>query len=623
MTTGAPAPTAGAPSRAAATVAVAVTLAALAPVVAVLLQRWGRPYVPVGDSAILDLRVHDVWPPSALTPLTGAYSRFGWSHPGPLLYWLLAPLSAVAGGSSWGTLVGSVVLQGVAVAWTARLAWRTGGLRRLVPWTAVQAFTAMALGPGVLLVLWNPDVAAPFFVLLLLQAWVVGSGDTRRLVGLTVVATFLVQTHLGYALPVLAVCTWAVTRLVAAEHRAGRRVLRPRLVGVPAAVVVAVWLVPAGLDAALHPPGNLVALVRSAAGAGPAGHEAIHGPAGGLGLLATEFRWWPPWLGGPDPVNPFVGAPGPAPVAWLLVPVAVLGTAGLLARHRARRDLGLLVELLAVASVAGAVALSLVRGTPFAYLFYWRVALGAAVVVLGLAVVTELLAPALWGARRAAGAVVAVGTVVVAATLAAASVLTARVVADAGPVLPMEPVAAAFLAHLHAEGEPGGRRVLLRVVGTPLGGLQAALVDQLARAGEPVFVDPALGAAFGRARVASPRSVDQEWLVSEDSVVTDRLLHLPGARVLALSHPLPAAGQAALLALETELGTRLVAAGRPGDVAFLSSPLVASALRGVPGMAPRALDRLARLDATVARHTCLCAVVAVPPGTGPGPPAAG
>lgn len=249
-----PAPTAGPPSRAAATVAVVVTLAALAPVVAVLLQRWGRPYVPVGDSAILDLRVHDVWPPSALTPLTGAYSRFGWSHPGPLLYWLLAPLSAVAGGSSWGTLVGSVVLQGVAVVWTARLAWTTGGLRRLVPWTAVQAFTAMALGPGVLLVLWNPDVAAPFFVLLLLQAWVVGSGDARRLVGLTVVASFLVQTHVGYALPVLATCAWAATRLVVAEHRAGRRVLRLGRVGVPAALVVVVWGVPTGLDAALHPP---------------------------------------------------------------------------------------------------------------------------------------------------------------------------------------------------------------------------------------------------------------------------------------------------------------------------------------------------------------------------------
>lgn len=42
---------------------------------------------PSGDWAVLTMRVEDV---GRHTPLVGPYSRFGWNHPGPLMYWLLA-----------------------------------------------------------------------------------------------------------------------------------------------------------------------------------------------------------------------------------------------------------------------------------------------------------------------------------------------------------------------------------------------------------------------------------------------------------------------------------------------------------------------------------------------------
>src|SRR5437763_856356 len=75
--------------------------------------------------AVIDLRTRDVF--TSQTPLVGPYSR-GFNHPGPALFWLLAPFSVLAGGAAWGTLVGAAVLQGTAIALSGWLAFRRGGL---------------------------------------------------------------------------------------------------------------------------------------------------------------------------------------------------------------------------------------------------------------------------------------------------------------------------------------------------------------------------------------------------------------------------------------------------------------------------------------------------------------
>ena len=80
----------------------------LLPVVAVLVTRVGRSYFPVQDRASIDLWVRDVF--GSHTPLVGAYSR-GFNHPGPLLFYALAPLSKLTGGATWATLVGAALVQ--------------------------------------------------------------------------------------------------------------------------------------------------------------------------------------------------------------------------------------------------------------------------------------------------------------------------------------------------------------------------------------------------------------------------------------------------------------------------------------------------------------------------------
>ena len=584
--------------------AVAIALVALLPIIAVLIQRWGRVYVPVGDQATLDLRIRDVWTFSTDTPLTGPWSRFGWSHPGPTMYYLLALFSGVARQRAWASLVGSVLLQGVAVAWIARLSWKSGGLRWMVPWLAVVTLSYWATGPWILQQLWNPYLPFPFFTLLLLQAWVVGSGQGRRLVGLVFVGSFLVQTHVGYALPVLAVSAWALVRLLVGEHRAGRSMRRWSLWRAPLIVLAVVWFVPVVIDTAAHWPGNTVRLVQFSLGLGPTPHLPLLGIHGALGYLATEFRWRPPWLGGPDPFLRFTALTAPSSVAFMAVPVVLIGAGWGLARWRKRAELVALTEMLAVAVAAGVLALTVLTGPAFPYLFFWRIPLGAATVVLSAVVLVETLPR--W--HRAA---LALGCVLAAVTVVASVSFTRTVAAANGPVDPMEPVAASIINQLQREGQPRGP-VLLRTHGFALGGLHAALVDQLAREGARVFVDPGLGYQFGYSRTAGPSRVGSVWYVIEESVLFSLDTQLPGAQVLALSHPLPAGQLAELVALQRRLADQLDAEGRADQVDDLDSEYVKVALAGVPGLAPADLTRLRDLNRRVVAHACLCSVIAFP-----------
>jgi len=586
-------------------VAVTLVVVALLPMLAVLLQRWGRPYVPVADQAIADLRIRDVWTFSANTPLTGPYSRFGWDHPGPMLYYLMAPFGWVLRQRSSYLIVGNAALQGLAVVWTARLSWKSGGLRWMVPWLAVITLSYWATGPAILQQLWNPYLPFPFFTLLLLQAWLVATGQGRRLVGMAFVASFLVQTHIGYALPVTAVVAWALVRLGVSEHRAGRSFRRWTLWRLPLLVVGVLWFVPVVVDAVRHPPGNLVRLLQSYLGHGAARLGPVLGLHGALGFLATEFRWRPPWLGGPDPAVTYSSLTLPSSVAWMVVPVVLIGTSWGLARWRRRDDLCALAELLAVTVVAGVAALSVVTGEALPYLFLWRIPIGCATVVLSLVVAVETLR----GARRWALATLCC---LLAMVVVMASVTVTRAAAGStGPVTPIEPVAGSILAQLAHEGQPRGA-VLVRTYGSPLGGLGDAVIDRLAGQGRPVFVDRGLGYEYGYGRTASPSQVGEVWFVIEESELYSILSRAPGAQVLAVSHPLPTRRQAELVALQRTLADQLAGSGHSGDIGDLMTAQVAEELSGT-GLSRSDLDRLQALNRVVVAHTCLCAVVAFRP----------
>ena len=76
-------------------VTVVVIVLVLAPVVAACISLLGRHWHAGGDQALEMLRIEDVG--TRHTPLLGAWSRWGWAHPGPVLFYALAPFYRLFG----------------------------------------------------------------------------------------------------------------------------------------------------------------------------------------------------------------------------------------------------------------------------------------------------------------------------------------------------------------------------------------------------------------------------------------------------------------------------------------------------------------------------------------------
>src|SRR5262245_6610486 len=72
-----------------------------------------RPWRPVNDWAIIDDQVRSV---GVVTPLIGAFSRYGWRHPGPWMFWVLAVPYRLGGSSPNAILVGAALLNAAALA---------------------------------------------------------------------------------------------------------------------------------------------------------------------------------------------------------------------------------------------------------------------------------------------------------------------------------------------------------------------------------------------------------------------------------------------------------------------------------------------------------------------------
>lgn len=582
-----------------AVVAVALTGVVLGPLLLVVVTRWGSDWLPLQDFAVIDLRVREVWSPDI--PLTGAWSRVGWSHPGPLFYWLLAVPSRLFSFAPWSLFLGGAVLQIGAVVGCARLAWLRGGLPVTALVLAVVSLTFVAVGPRALVEPWNPNVALPYFVLLVLLVWSAAAGDAGALPCAAAVGTFLVQCHIGYLLLVACCALWLAWNLVSGARLPGGRSRSDvvvRQAGWAAAVAVVLWL-PTVVDQ-LFGLGNLGRIVTYFTTT----EEEVAGLATGAGLFAASFRVPPPWSGGPDGIDSFTGQAVPASLWWLLVPVFVLVASGVLAVRsglRQRRQLVVLVVLLSAFAVAG---MAQVRGERFAYLFPWR----TSVALLTFANAGCLL----WSTRlprwirRGFGA--ALGTVVLAASLSAG-----REVLRFPQEEPFEPVARALVARLEPVAATGGP-VLLGSAGTAILGLNSTLVNELDRRGAPVRVSRALVHQFGDHRVADRDEVGSVWVVAEDGWIVSRLSDEGDGRLLARVRSLPDAAEQELVELQVRLGLELEAEGKAHLAPLLDNPLLPFVLPADAGLDPVLVDRTAALNQEARDAApCRCAVFTFPP----------
>lgn len=277
----------------------------------------GGTYRPYADVAQTELIVRDV---GRYEVLVGPYSREGWHHPGPALYYLLAIPYRLLGSSSAAMSFGALVVNGGSIVGMGAIAKRRGGTALMLCMLVTLALMVRSLGFEFLAMAWNPYITALPYGFLVMLVWAMACGERWALPVGVVVATFVVQTHVGYvalALPLLGLgaawlvadTLWRARRLRTAASAdapadatadATRRDTEAASTDAPAPHDVGAASVPAaGPDAASTPdPGTPSADPASAghAGARPAsdgGPAGLTGGAGSGGLRRWARRgWW-------------------------------------------------------------------------------------------------------------------------------------------------------------------------------------------------------------------------------------------------------------------------------------------------------------------------------------------
>ncbi len=243
------------------------------------------PAYPEGDPAVIELYTwqasHGLW-------MYGPYSRFGWHHPGPLYFYLLAPFYSLGGHHPLALNAGAFATNLVTLtilAWVlARFA--SGPMATAVlfafSWYLFQIAPLMAS-------VWNPHVLLLPFAATIASAALVMTGRLWLLPVLVALGSFVIQTHAAFVPCVAAVCTCGLVggllRERERERERGRRAVggaggRWRLMWArgwsstwkwlaASAVMLGLLWLPALVEQFTSPTGNLTAIAHFFGPSGP------------------------------------------------------------------------------------------------------------------------------------------------------------------------------------------------------------------------------------------------------------------------------------------------------------------------------------------------------------------
>jgi hypothetical protein len=564
------------------------------PIVAAGVVAHGRPDVLASDMALINLRIGDVFGPD--TPLLGPFSRFDWNHPGPLMFWLLAPVWRVLGSNAGAMWAAGAVANLVAAVGLVVMARRLGGRALLV--VTGLATLVLLIGTGTLVAdPWNPYLAMLPFAVFLLAAAAVATGDLVAVPVAVGVGSLLVQTHVGYALLVGVVGVWSAAWLIIGlwRRRQGSEAPGWRRLGIIGAVTVVValaaWSGPL-VEQFGNDPGNLTLVFEYFT----TSDEPTVGSAEALSALGRQLSPVGPWLGGAEEVPGSAALMEPAPWWWALPALGLLAASMVVAWRRQWREPLLVGGTVAVGVAAALVATSQITGFAFVYLlrFWWPLAMLCWVSVVWVA---TLAIPTTWAsAMRVHSRAVASAVAVVGAVL----MIGATVATTAEPAeLPGAAAVGAVADGMAAGLTPGGT-YLVEPVGWSLFGELFGIVDALESRGFTPVADARFTIHFAPNRTegveGAPTTFDGTILVATSRATTD-LLGTPGLVALASWDPLTPNERAEVEALWNEVRATLGAAGRDdlaaqvGDVP-LETLLITGGAEDV-GLDP---DTRARID---------------------------
>jgi hypothetical protein len=338
---------------------------------------------PVADGAVLEIytlhAVKGFWP-------FGPYSQFHWHHPGPLLFYLLAPLYALGGFRTIALHAGAMAIGFASVLTIAIVL-----LRSATPAVACTGIVALGLFlfrvDGLVGSYWNPHIVVlPVAALLLLCARL-ASGRLWTLPVIILVGSFLAQTHVSLVPHVGALVSVALAAAILWGDRRDRRDGRDwrslgRALAVSAALLLLLWLLPL-IEQIRHWPGNLSQLATFFA-------EPFNGPT-----WATVLDVWGDTMtallrpGLKLPVGWAVASPsGYQLPAMSTLQLLLLAAGSLYAARRGKKFDAALCSVGLVASVIAFWSITRIRTLIGDYMVFWMAILGAMnwAVLVGLAI---------------------------------------------------------------------------------------------------------------------------------------------------------------------------------------------------------------------------------------------
>jgi hypothetical protein len=449
----------------------------LVPMVVLLVRLAFANYLSTSDLALIETRVRDVGGRS--TPLVGPYSRYGWNHPGPFLFYALALPYRLLGSSARSLLVGGVLLNSAAIAGVAWLLWRRGRVAGLLLGGLVLALLLRSLGGDFLVFPWNPfAIVLPLFVLALLT-WNVSCGEYWLLPFVIGVGSFVLQTHIGTTLPASALVLISVALFVVA-------LLRGRIANwkVPVlwsgAVGLFMWWPP--LLQQLQPSGgNLGDLWNY----WTSNHSETPGLADGARIVAPQLSLPAPWLTGHEHIEPLTKALDPG---WTVPFVLLLLIGAIVVAYRRRDRESLMLDAIALVIIVVAwLATASVVDVPFSYILRWTWLAGAlAWLAIGWTALRTITLPR----AISVAAAVAIVALIVATSVSAAQAKY--------PDPRIERAAKRVMPAVLAEAKQSASPVLVRGAGgIGSGALADAVLLELQRAGVDAKFDTDLDYVVG------------------------------------------------------------------------------------------------------------------------------
>jgi hypothetical protein len=465
------------------TLAVA-TLAIAAFVSLFLLLRRVPDVAPQSDPALIDLGTLNVL---RGYQAVGPYSRFGWSHPGPLYFQLLAPGYSLSGERHLGTVTGVALLNVISLIVAMAIVWRHASSRWLLPVSIAVGAIYVGRLPGVLASTWNPHcILLPLVALQLATAAVV-AGRIRWLPAVVVLGSFAVQTHIGCAALVFTCLAFALAAAILALRRGATAARSAVLAAVALGAIV--WAAPVIEE--IRPGGrhNLRDIVAFFAGQAPADPR---GAARGFAYLATApfspgltLDWGTDW-------NPLAAGYR----RLMLVEGGLLVLAAAMAWRRRQRLEAALAALALASAATGLVAVRRLPEPMHDYTILWVSTIGVVawcvIGGVGLDAILRAIArrdrPRAMLLRRLVVAVAVAALVVAASREVVARYQLVRTTSD--QVIALANGAAAYLARA------GVTDPLVHVPGD-LWGTTAGVVLELARRGLEPKIESAWVSMFG------------------------------------------------------------------------------------------------------------------------------